>query len=97
MTQILGTKRDRLGALTNSWLNQVVLTPIASLSPPGSRKPLEQIREKGKRKTAAVTPLTPKIGHLLPTKFARDESRSLPRPLLAAEAVTAAAAEGAAG
>lgn len=35
------------------------------------------------------------ICHLLPTKFARDESRSLPRPLLAAEGATVAVAEGA--
>lgn len=33
--------------------------------------------------------------HLLPTKFARDESRSLPSPLLAAEGVTVAVAAGA--
>jgi len=42
-----------------------------------------------------ATPLKTKICHLLPTKFARDESRSLPRPLLAAEAVTVAVADGA--
>lgn len=34
------------------------------------------------------------ICHLLPTKFARDESRSLPRPLLAAEAGTVVVAAG---
>lgn len=44
-----------------------------------------------------VTALKPKTCHLLPTKFARDESRSLPRPLLAAAAGTGAVAVGATG
>lgn len=42
-----------------------------------------------------ATPLKMETCHLLPTKFARDESRSLPRPLLAAEGATVAVAEGA--